>query len=423
MAWLPAPRWQICGFLLLATTLNYMDRTALNQTSVQIMIAFNLNNEQYGNLESAFTAAFALGTLSIGWLVDRVNVRSVYPLLVIGWSIAGFLSGFANGLMSLMICRVALGFFEAGNWPCGIRMTRQVLPPAERPLGNSLFQSGTAFGAILTPIVVLACLRWIDVPAPDAWRTPFQVIGVLGIGWAIAWWIWVPRRPTQADTINENTFTNTTAPRPTTFVNLLGDRRFWILFSLILAVNIPWHTFRVWLPHLFTKDFQHTNEEMQFLSIGYYVIADVGSWCVGLGTIALVRRGYRIEMVRLGMFGFGTACIGFAALLPFVDSRPLLYAIVGIVAFGGLGLFATYFSLSQELSAVHQGKVTGTLGCMNAMVLTVLISAEGRFLDLTGRRDLMLAASVIPTVFALGLLMAFWPNGTSEPAAPEKSRG
>lgn len=74
----PAPspwRWAVCGLLLLATTLNYMDRVALNQTSVRISTALNLDNVQYGYLESIFSLAFAVGTLSAGWLVDRGGVR------------------------------------------------------------------------------------------------------------------------------------------------------------------------------------------------------------------------------------------------------------------------------------------------------------------------------------------------------------
>ena len=87
--------------------------------------------------------------------------------MVLGWSIAGVLTGFANGYWMLLGCRFALGFFESGNWPCGIRATRAVLPPEERPLGNSIFQSGTAFGAVVTPLIVLALLRSFDPGEPQ----------------------------------------------------------------------------------------------------------------------------------------------------------------------------------------------------------------------------------------------------------------
>lgn len=166
----PAPssiRWWICGLLLLATTLNYMDRVALNQTSVEVKKAFDLNADDWGKIEAAFSVAFAIGTISAGWLVDRVGVYFVYPALVVGWSVAGFLTGFSNGFSSLLAFRFLLGLFEAGNWPCGIRTTCQVLPPEERAFGNSLFQSGTAIGAIVTPFIVLGCIYFVGPENPD----------------------------------------------------------------------------------------------------------------------------------------------------------------------------------------------------------------------------------------------------------------
>ena len=37
-----------------------------------------------------------------------------------------------------------------------------ILPPRERSLGNSLLQSGTVLGAILTPLILPALLFWAD---------------------------------------------------------------------------------------------------------------------------------------------------------------------------------------------------------------------------------------------------------------------
>ena len=53
-------KWYICGLLLLATMLNYMDRQALNQTSAFILAEFAVPADHretvYGDIESAFAA-------------------------------------------------------------------------------------------------------------------------------------------------------------------------------------------------------------------------------------------------------------------------------------------------------------------------------------------------------------------------------
>src|SRR5436305_9569714 len=151
----PSWKWWVCGLLLLATMLNYMDRLTLNLTGVQIMHDFRLDERGYGQLESAFAFAFALGAIVFGWLADRWPVRWLYPAAVLGWSVAGFSTGLAATFLQLLLCRALLGLFEAGNWPCALRTTQHILTPSERNLGNGILQSGAALGAILTPLIVI----------------------------------------------------------------------------------------------------------------------------------------------------------------------------------------------------------------------------------------------------------------------------
>src|SRR3954462_1719394 len=98
-------KWWVCALLLLATTLNYMDRQALSQTAVRISRYFDLTNAEFGLLEGAFNAAFGLGALALGWLADRGSIRLLYPAVVVLWSLAGFAESFGV----LLACRFALG--------------------------------------------------------------------------------------------------------------------------------------------------------------------------------------------------------------------------------------------------------------------------------------------------------------------------
>ena len=44
-------KWIVCGLLLLASTINYMDRQTLANASVRITTQLKLTQEQYGELE------------------------------------------------------------------------------------------------------------------------------------------------------------------------------------------------------------------------------------------------------------------------------------------------------------------------------------------------------------------------------------
>ena len=52
-------RWVAIGVLLFSGTLNYLDRQLLAAVSETIKIEFHLNNEQFGEVISVFSLAYA----------------------------------------------------------------------------------------------------------------------------------------------------------------------------------------------------------------------------------------------------------------------------------------------------------------------------------------------------------------------------
>jgi ACS family hexuronate transporter-like MFS transporter len=401
-------RWVVCLLLMQATIINYMDRMALNQMSKRIKLVFELNDTQYGMLESAFSLAFALGAISVGFIVDRVSVRWVYPLMVFGWSLAGICTGFAGSFAMLLGCRFMLGLFEAGNWPCGIRTTRAILSPPERSFGNSLFQSGTALGGVIAPLAIEFILQEAEERGePDPWRLPFQLIGCLGLVWILLWFLLVPRRMVNTLGTREKPMASEGAVR---FVEVLHDKRFWSLMMMVIAINIIWHGYRTWMPlYLQSNRRGYTEAEMNHFVSVYYIVADIGSWTVGLVTLGLCRRGvgiHRARMFTIGICAFLGLC---TVAVPFLPTGWAFTAGLLVVGFAALGLFPSYFALSQELSSAHQGKVTGTLGLIAHGTLALAYPLEGKICDITHSYEWVLGGVGIFPIIAFCLLVWFWP--------------
>ncbi len=412
-AFLASPwRWWVCLLLMQATVINYMDRIALNQMGKEIKEAFRLTNTQYGQLESVFSVAFAIGAITTGFVVDRLSVRWVYPLMVIGWSAAGVLTGFAGSFWMLLTCRFMLGLFEAGNWPCALRTTRTILRPDERSFGNSLFGSGTALGALITPSVVEILLRWAEADGQtDTWRVPFRAIGSIGLVWVAVWFITVPKRmldPTDASG----------APPAhqgaTRFLDIFSDRRFWVILVVSLSVNITWHGYRAWLPLYLQEQRGYTRLEMSRFTTVYYLLADIGTWTSGLAAMLLCKWGMGLHLSRVLMFTVCSLLALVTVAVPFLPGGwPLQLALL-VVAFGALGLFPLYFALSQELSSKHQGKVTGTLGFCAHMSLAAMYQLEGWICDVTQSYEWVLGGIGVFPIIALGVMLCFW----SDPPPP-----
>ena len=178
----PLRTWAICGLMLPATTLNYMDRQTLAQQAADIRGELRLSNEGYGWLETGFGSAFAVGSLVTGAIADRVNLCRLYPAIRRAVMV-GFLTGWVNNYTELFLCRVLLGFFEAGQWPCVPAAAQRLLPRDQRPLGNSILQSGASLGEIVTPPIILL----LNSGEPGGWRLPFQVVGGAGLIWIVVW--------------------------------------------------------------------------------------------------------------------------------------------------------------------------------------------------------------------------------------------
>ena len=188
--------WVICVLMLLATMLNYMDRLALSQQATEISSELELNNKDYAGIEEGFGIAFAIGGIVSGFAADRISPRWLYPGVLLCWSLVGCATGWVTTYRELLICRVLLGFFEAGQWPCALVTAQRLLARRDRPLGNSIIQSGASLGAIATPVVVL-CLATSSI---GGWRLPFRVIGAAGVAWVVAWLAIVRSRDVQLTT-------------------------------------------------------------------------------------------------------------------------------------------------------------------------------------------------------------------------------
>lgn len=439
----PNWKWFVCGLLLLALVLNYMDRQTLSQTITDISRDLHLNNEQYGELEMGFGLAFALGAIAMGILADSLSIRWLYPAVLIGWSMAGIATAYgaeigrflaANILPSsfidsqlseaerlsreaylgLMICRVTLGFFEAGQWPCALVTTQRLLSREDRSFGNSLLQSGASVGAIFTPIVV----QTMVTDEPGTWRKPFVVIGAVGMTWIVPWLLMIgkhdlDRKEESPATTNSNG--NSAAATGSDFLS-----RYLLLIVVVIAINATWQYFRVWLPKWLREFHQYERATVNYFTAAYYVATDIGCIATGAAVKWLASRNWDVHRARLVTF-FGCALLtSLSVVAANLSKGPLLLGLLLLIAFGSLGLFPNYYAFTQELSSKHQGKVTGSLGAITWVVSSVMQKYVGRAVDATGSYSTAIMLVGLAPLVACIPLWLFWKERI--PSAPEARR-
>ena len=388
-------KWWVCGLLLLASMINYMDRQTLANAASRITTQFTLSQEQYGRLEFGFGWAFAVGSIAFGIMADRFSVRWLYPVVLLLWSATGFATGLVKGYDGLLVCRILLGLFEAGHWPCAIKTTQRLLSAADRPLGNGLLQSGASIGAVATPLLMQALLT----PEIGSWRFAFQAIAILGVFW-VPLWLWTVRRDDLPVALAGGRSSST-------WKDLLTRRMVVILF-VIACINTCWQTLRAWLPKFLMEGRGYTEKAALYFNSGFFVASDVG--CIGAGALVLwlARGRFNLHSARMLVF---FVCALSTALTLFIPALPkgwLLLCLLLIVAAGALGVFPIYHALTQEISAHHQGKVTGVAGIAAWAFSPPLQQVFGRVVDRTGSFDWGFAIAGCTPLLAFLALWLFW---------------
>lgn len=398
--------WWICLLLLFASTINYMDRQTLSNASIEIKAEFQLDNEQYGQLEMAFGWAFAIGCTIFGFVADSVNIRWLYPTVLLLWSAVGVGTGFARDYQELIICRTLLGFFEAGHWPCALKTTLWLLEPKDRALGNSVLQSGTAIGAIVTPQI----MKLMMTDQVGSWRPVFQIIGGIGIFWVVAWMLSIRTRDLAPLPQTEAEAERAALPFPW--------RRAGVLVVVVVMINMSWHLFRVWLP-LFLEEGRGYSRDARFnINTWFNVFTDVGCLTAGAMTALLVRKNFSVHQSRVAVFTVCALLAALSALFPWLPRGPGLIAVLMLIGAGLLGLFPCFYSFAQELSQQHPGKVMGMLGTIAWITSAPTHKYFGKYLDQSGSFAVGMAIAGVLPLIAVVALVTLW--GKDEHAGPER---
>ena len=281
-------RYSVCGLLLCATMLLYMDRLTLSVLAKRICDEYGFTNEQYGVLDTGLSYAFAGGAFFFGFMVDRFGARWLYPGVLIAWSCAGLATGYSDligawllpdagtsdqAYYGFMACRVTLGFFESGHWPCALVTTQRILARGDRSLGNSILQSGAAIGSVITPMIVLL----LKSDAPGGWRAPFVAIGCIGMFWVIPWLLMI-----RTEDIERKPEAPATPAAPDTTPSLWSRefcRMLAVVVVIVICINLTWQFFRVWLPKYLQETHGYNEDETAWFTSVYYVATDIASDC------------------------------------------------------------------------------------------------------------------------------------------------
>lgn len=413
----PSWKWWVCGVVLLATMLNYMDRQALPQLTTEIQAKYNIDNAQYGMLEKYFSRGFALGSLFFGLLADRFGPRLIYPVVLFGWSMAGLLTPFmswpsvtdhfafgknpdSGPFYWLLGCRTLLGIFESGHWPCALITARQVLMAKDRTLGNGILQSGAMVGTVLIITYTGAIIEF-----EGSWQIVFWSVGLLGLFWIPLWF----------KLIKPGDLTGVTPPAATESVTSIWSvsflRMYLTLGVVVASLAVSFQFLRAWTPKYLLESLKFTNQQQVAISITCYIFADLGSLLSGILVRKLAGWGTGVHVSRLIAFVIFAGITGLAALIPLVGDRYISVVFLIVAFLGILGLHPIYYALVQELPSRRMGLLSGPLSSIAWLTTAEVQGTLGEHIKETKSYDAgLIVAGLVPFIGLIVLLLLWKPS-------------
>lgn len=181
----------LIAVLLVYCVFAVIDRNLIAMLIDPIRESLDISDTQIGLLMGiAYAAAYGLGGLPMGYLVDRYPRKWILFCAVIMWGFAEAACGLATGFVWLFLARAAVGLFEAPLHPSSHSIIADTVPRRRLATVMSIYSMGNLLGTGLALIIggwivnSLLHLEYIHVPLLGdikPWQFAFIVTGFPGL--------------------------------------------------------------------------------------------------------------------------------------------------------------------------------------------------------------------------------------------------
>lgn len=376
-------RWRICALLFFATTINYLDRHVLSILAPELQSSYGWSEVDYGYIVTAFQAAYGLGVILTGHLLDRFGVKLIFSIAIAMWSLAGMAHAMARSAFSFGVARFMLGLGESANFPASIKTVAEWFPKKERALATGIFNAGSNIGAIVSPLLV----PWIAITY--GWQWAFISTGAIGFVWLI-FWIFTYRKPEVHPKVSQRELAHINSDGDETTKKLgWGEvifRREVLTICLARFLTDPvWWFLLYWLPKFLNSNHGITLTDVGLPLITIYLFADFGSVAGGWMSSRFVGKGMTLDRARKLAMLICASCVVPIVFASQTSNLWISVALISLATASHCGWVANVFTLMSDIfpkkavaSVVGVSTFSAVLGSM------FVATAVGYILEFTG---------------------------------------
>jgi ACS family D-galactonate transporter-like MFS transporter len=420
---MPRIRWLLIWLCFLANAISFIDRANLAIAAPLIRQDLGLDAAAMGVVLSAFFWTYAVMQLPAGWIIDRVGVRVSLAAAAAWWSLFTAITGMARSITQLIGVRLMLGVGEAAALPSFAKVAFNWFPRRERGLACSIFNSGSTAGSALSLPLVTVLI------AKAGWRGAFIATGVLGVAWALGWWL-LYRDPEQFRSIVPQQLDALLAQRGAaavttkiTWLELFRYRSVWGLMIGLFCLNFAIYFFVTWFPSYLLQVRGFSLTKLGTLGTLPALMAVVGNWLGGYVSDALMRRGWSATRARKTCLVVGMTLASSIGLSVFAQSTGVCLALFSL-AYAALSFTgANAWTVVSEIAPTpgHVASIGGIQNFAGNLAGILITTFTGVMLALTSG-SFLVPLAVAGSLCVVGAASYLFLLGKVEPLPPLPAR-
>jgi MFS transporter, ACS family, glucarate transporter len=362
-------RHVVTVFAVTLAVITYIDRVCISQAAPAIRSDLGMSAIEMGWAFTAFAWAYALFEVPGGWFGDRIGPRRVLMRIVVWWSFFTAATGWIWNLPSLLVTRSLFGVGEAGCFPNLTRVFTTWLPVRERERAQAILWLSSRWGAALTPLLVAYLLRFIS------WRRAFELFGLIGMLWAIAFYTWYRDDPSAHRGVNRSELAMLPPSRETAVVHgpipwrtLLTNPTIWLLCAQYVCLAYGWWFYITWLPTYLSEARGTGAMEGALLAGMPLLLGGIGCIVSAALTPALTRMTSSVSMARriLAVTGFAGASISSFVFTSIEDPMSAML-VLSVASFFNDFVMPPAWAACMDVGGRYSGTVSGAMNMMGGI--------------------------------------------------------
>jgi ACS family hexuronate transporter-like MFS transporter len=395
-------RWRILSLLFFATTINYIDRQVIGILAPYISEELGWSEVDYGYIVTAFQAAYGIGLVTMGRLLDRIGNRLGYSLSIMVWSLAGMAHALARSVFGFGLARFMLGIGEAANFPAAVKTVAEWFPKKERAYATGLFNAGATSGAITAPLIVPIFALHLG------WKWAFIITGALGFIWLVFWWLFY-RRPEVHPRLSRAEYNHIRQDGEDTAESTPWVRILPLKATIGLAItrfisDWVWWFFLFWLPKFLNDAYGISLSKIGLPLIVIYLVSTAGGIAGGWLSSRMIRSGRSLDAARKTVVLICGLCALPVILAPVSGGLWIAVALIALAASANQAWAANMFSIISDVFPRNAvGSVTGLIGTAGAIGGALAATFVGYIREWTG--NYLLVFIVAGSVYLLNWLI------------------